>query len=167
LRGKARAGNVERRGLTGIQLAHLVFFRNFAAHPRFIHRRSDPMNAFPNTRDALGDSWNSTSRRARRISRHSRDAAQDIGGELRTLISEIEETLSEGTSADVAALRAQLGKSVDSARARLNDTQDAVRARANAALADADTYIHDKPWQTIALVGGLALVAGVLLARAR
>ncbi|MEA3091603.1 MAG: hypothetical protein QOJ04_2945 [Caballeronia sp.] len=125
------------------------------------------MNAFPNTRDALGDSWNSTSRRARRISRHSRDAAQDIGGELRTLISEIEETLSEGTSADVAALRAQLGKSVDSARARLNDTQEAVRARANTALADADTYIHDKPWQTIALVGGLALVAGVLLARAR
>jgi len=49
----------------------------------------------------------------------------------------------------------------------LNNTQDAVRARANAALADADTYIHDKPWQTIALVGGLALVAGVLLARAR
>ncbi|SAL49379.1 membrane protein [Caballeronia sordidicola] len=125
------------------------------------------MNAFPNTRDAIGDSWNSTSRRARRISRHSSDAAQDIGGELRTLISEIEETLSEGTSADVAALRAQLGKTVDSARARLNDTQDAVRARANAALADADTYIHEKPWQTIALVGGLALVAGVLLARAR
>jgi ElaB/YqjD/DUF883 family membrane-anchored ribosome-binding protein len=109
----------------------------------------------------------STERRARRISRHGREAAQDIGGELRTLISEIEETLADGTSADVAALRSQLGKSVDSARARLNDTQDAVRARANAALADADTYIHDKPWQTIALVGGLALVAGVLLARAR
>ncbi|SAL63213.1 membrane protein [Caballeronia udeis] len=125
------------------------------------------MNAFSNTRDAIGDSWNSTSRHARRISRHSQDAAQDIGGELRKLISEIEETLSEGTSADVAALRAQLSKSVDSARERLNNTHDAVRARANTALADADTYIHDKPWQVIALVGGLALVTGVLLARAR
>ncbi|CAH2792462.1 MAG: hypothetical protein CBARDCOR_4815 [uncultured Caballeronia sp.] len=126
------------------------------------------MNAFPNKRDAIGDSWNSTSRHARRISRHSQDAAQDIGGELRKLLSEIEETLSEGTSADVAALRAaQLSKSVDSARKRLNNTHDAVRARANTALADADTYIHDKPWQVIALVGGLALVAGVLLARAR
>src|ERR1700712_3822544 len=125
------------------------------------------MNAFPKTRDAIGDSWNSTSRRARRIARHSSDAASDIGGELRTLISEIEETLSEGTSADVAALRKQLGKSVDSARARLNDTQAAVRARAGAAFDDADTYMHEKPWQTIALVGGLALVAGILLARAR
>ena len=125
------------------------------------------MNAFPNTRDAIGDSWNSTNRRARRISRHSREAAQDIGGELRTLISEIEETLSEGTSADVAALRKQLSATVSTARARLNDTQDAFRARAGAALSDADVYIHEKPWQTIALVGGLALVAGVLLARAR
>lgn len=125
------------------------------------------MNALPNTRDAIGDSWNSTSRRARRIARHSSDAASDIGGELRTLISEIEETLSEGTSADVAVLRKQLGKSVDSARARLNDTQAAVRARAGAAMGDADAYLHEKPWQTIALVGGLALVAGVLLARAR
>ena len=122
------------------------------------------MSAFPNTRDAIGDSWNSTSRRARRISRHSREAAQDIGSELRTLISEIEETLSQGTSADVAVLRAQLSKSVDSARARLNDTHDAVRARANTALADADTYIHDKPWQAIALVGGLAAGAGLAIA---
>jgi ElaB/YqjD/DUF883 family membrane-anchored ribosome-binding protein len=125
------------------------------------------MNALPNTRNALGDSWTSTARRARRIGRHSSDAAQDIGGELRSLISELEETLSDGTSADVAALRKQLSATIDSARSRLNDTQSAVRARAEAALADADTYIHDKPWQTIALVGGLALVAGVLLARAR
>jgi len=125
------------------------------------------MNALPNTRNALGDSWTSTARRARRIGRHSSDAAQDIGGELRALISDLEETLSDGTSADVAALRKQLSATVESARSRLNDTQSAVRARADAALADADTYIHDKPWQTIALVGGLALVAGVLLARAR
>jgi len=92
------------------------------------------MNALPNTRNAIGDSWTSTARRARRIGRHSSDAAQDIGGELRTLISEIEETLSEGTSADVAALRKQLSATVSTARERLNDTQDAVRARANAAL---------------------------------
>jgi ElaB/YqjD/DUF883 family membrane-anchored ribosome-binding protein len=125
------------------------------------------MNALPNTRNAIGDSWTSTARRARRIGRHSSDAAQDIGGELRTLISEIEETLSEGTSADVAALRKQLSATVSSARERLDDTQDALRVRAGAALSDADLYIHEKPWQTIALVGGLALVAGVLLARVR
>ncbi|CDY75781.1 hypothetical protein BGLT_04685 [Caballeronia glathei] len=125
------------------------------------------MNALPNTRDAIGDSWSSTSRRARRIARHGREAAEDIGSELRTLLSELEETLSDGTQADVAALRAQLSKRLDTARARLNDTHQAVRERAGAALSDADAYLHEKPWQTIALVGGLALVAGVLLARVR
>ncbi|SAL46392.1 DUF883 family protein [Caballeronia humi] len=125
------------------------------------------MNALPNTRGAIGDSWNSTSRRARRIARHGREAAEDIGVELRTLLSELESTLADGTQADVAALRAQLGRRIDTARSRLNDTHLAMRERANAALSDADAYIHEKPWQTIALVGGLALVAGVLLARVR
>lgn len=125
------------------------------------------MNALPNTRDAIGDSWSSTSRRARRIARHGREAAEDIGSELRTLLSELEETLSDGTQADVAALRAQLSKRLDTARTRLNDTHQAVRERAGAAFSDADAYLHEKPWQTIALVGGLALVAGVLLARVR
>ena len=66
------------------------------------------MNALPNTRGAIGDSWTTTSRRARRMARHGREAAADIGGELRTLLAELEETLSDGTQADVAALRAQL-----------------------------------------------------------
>jgi ElaB/YqjD/DUF883 family membrane-anchored ribosome-binding protein len=125
------------------------------------------MNALPNTRDAIGDSWNSTSRRARRMARHGRDAAEDIGGELRTLLAELEETLSDGASADAAVLRAQLSRRLDTARSRMNDTHQVLRERANAALSEADAYIHERPWQTIALVGGLALVAGVLLARAR
>lgn len=125
------------------------------------------MNALPNTRDAIGDSWTSTSRRARRIARHGREAAEDIGSELRSLLSELEDTLSHGTSADAAALRAQISERLDSARSRLNDTHAALRERAGAVFDDADAYIHERPWQTIVLVGGLALVAGVLLARVR
>ena len=125
------------------------------------------MNALPNTRDAIGDSWNSTSRRARRMARHGREAAEDIGVELRALLSELEEALSDGASADAAALRSRISDQIDSARARLSGTQAAVRERAAAALDDADAYLHDRSWQTIAIVGGLALVAGILLARAR
>lgn len=131
------------------------------------HPSERSMNALPNTRDAIGDSWSTTSRRARRMARHGREAAEDIGSELRTLLSELESTLSEGTSADAAALRAQISERLDNARARLNDTHAALRERAGAAFGDADAYLHEKPWQTIALVGGLALVAGVLLARVR
>ena len=125
------------------------------------------MTALPNTRDALGESWTATSRRARRIARHSRHAAEDIATELRSLMSELEDTLADGTQADAAALRAQLSKRLDVARARLNDTRDAVRQRAEVALADADDYVHENPWQTVAIAGGIALIAGALLARAR
>jgi ElaB/YqjD/DUF883 family membrane-anchored ribosome-binding protein len=125
------------------------------------------MTALPNTRDALGESWTTTSRRARRIARHSRHAAEDIATELRSLMSELEDTLADGTQADASALRAQLSKRLEVARSRLNDTRDAVRQRAEVALADADDYVHENPWQTVAIVGGIALIAGALFARAR
>jgi ElaB/YqjD/DUF883 family membrane-anchored ribosome-binding protein len=125
------------------------------------------MTALPNTRDALGESWTTTSRRARRIARHSRHAAEDIATELRSLMSELEDTLSDGTQADAVALRAQLRKRLDVARERLNDTRDAVRQRAEVALSGADDYVRENPWQTIAIVGGIALIAGALLSRAR
>jgi ElaB/YqjD/DUF883 family membrane-anchored ribosome-binding protein len=122
------------------------------------------MTALPNTRDALGESWTSTSRRARRIARHSRHAAEDIAGELRTLMSELESTLADGTQADAVALRSKLRKQLEVARARLNDAREAVRERAEVAIADADDYVHENPWQTIAIVGGVALIAGALFA---
>jgi ElaB/YqjD/DUF883 family membrane-anchored ribosome-binding protein len=125
------------------------------------------MTALPNTRDALGESWTTTSRRARRIARHSRHAAEDIASELRSLMSELEDTLADGTTADAAALRTQLRKRLDVARERLNETRDAVRQRAEVALNGADEYVHENPWQTIAIVGGIALIAGALFARAR
>jgi ElaB/YqjD/DUF883 family membrane-anchored ribosome-binding protein len=125
------------------------------------------MTALPNTRDAIGESWATTSRRARRIARHSRHAAEDIASELRTLMAELENTLGDGTHADAAALRTQVRKRLDDARSRLNDTRDAVRDRAQVALADADDYVHENPWRTIAVVGALALIAGALLTRNR
>ncbi|HEY3597901.1 MAG TPA: DUF883 family protein, partial [Paraburkholderia sp.] len=108
------------------------------------------MTALPNTRDALGESWTTTGRRARRIARHGRHAAEDIASELRTLMTELENTLGDGTQADAAVLRTQLRKRLDDARARLNETRDAVRERAEVALAGADDYVHENPWRTIA-----------------
>lgn len=125
------------------------------------------MTALPNTRDAIGESWTTTSRRARRIARHSRDAAEDVAGELRSLMSELEETLADGTQADAKVLREQLRKRLEAARVRLQETREAVREHAETVLADADDYVHENPWRTIAVVGGLALLTGALLARSR
>jgi ElaB/YqjD/DUF883 family membrane-anchored ribosome-binding protein len=125
------------------------------------------MTALPNTRDALDTSWRSAGRHARRIARHSRNAADDIGGEMRELLSELEETLGDGAQADAAILREQLKKRIDAARARLDGARETLRARAASAVSDADDFVRENPWQTVAAVGTLALFTGWLLARNR
>ena len=125
------------------------------------------MNALPNTRDALDTSWTSASRHARRIARHSRNAAEDIGSEMRELLSELEEALGDGTQADVAELREQMKKRLDAARMRLDGARHTIRARAATAISGANDYVRENPWETVAVVGGLALITGWLMARSR
>lgn len=125
------------------------------------------MTALPNTRDALETSWTNAGRHARRIARHSRHAAEGIGGEMRELLSELEQTLADGTQADAAVLRDQMRKRLDAARARLDGARETFRDRASATLSDAQGYIRDNPWETMAVVGGIALLTGWLLARKR
>ncbi|PLZ01349.1 DUF883 domain-containing protein [Burkholderia sp. WAC0059] len=123
------------------------------------------MSAFPNTREAVGESWTKTGRHAKRIARHSRRAAEDIADELRSLLSELEATLGDGTQADAAVLREELRKRLDAARERLDKTRSTAREYAGDALAGADQYVRGNPWQAIAIAGGLALLAGALLTR--
>jgi len=125
------------------------------------------MTALPNTRDALETSWNSAGRHARRIARRSRHAADDIGGEMRELLAELEQTLADGTQADAAVLRDQMKKRLEVARSRLDGARETIRDRAVATLSDAQGYVRDNPWETMAVVGGVALIAGWLLARNR
>ncbi|RQH02919.1 DUF883 family protein [Paraburkholderia dinghuensis] len=125
------------------------------------------MSAFPNTRDAVEKSWGTTGRRARRIARRSRNAAADIADELRDLLAELETTLGAGTQADATALREDIRKRLDVASERLDALRAAAREQADVAFASADDYVRQNPWQAIAIVGGLALIAGALIARYR
>ena len=79
-------------------------------------------------------------------------------------MSELESTLADGTQADAVALRSKMRKQLDAARERLNDTRDAVRERARSRDLRRRRYVHENPWQTIAIVGGVALIAGALFA---
>jgi ElaB/YqjD/DUF883 family membrane-anchored ribosome-binding protein len=123
------------------------------------------MATLENTRQALGDSLDRTSRHARRIARQGRHAAEDIGAEVRELLSELEVTLADGATADAAVLKKRLRETIDTARSRLGDTQAIVRHRAQAAWSDADDYVHERPWQAVAAVAGVALLVGVVLGR--
>ncbi|KAG0165544.1 hypothetical protein DFQ28_005590 [Apophysomyces sp. BC1034] len=123
------------------------------------------MATLENTRQALGDSFDKAGRHARRIAHHGRHAAQDIGAEVRELLSELESTLSDSTQADAELLREQLRDKIETARSRLGNTQASVRLRAQAAWGKADEYVHERPWQVIAAAAGTALLLGLLLGR--
>jgi ElaB/YqjD/DUF883 family membrane-anchored ribosome-binding protein len=45
------------------------------------------------------------------------------------------------------------------------DVQDELTAKAKAVVADADAYVHEKPWQSIGIAAGLGLLIGLLISR--
>ncbi|HTJ93544.1 MAG TPA: DUF883 domain-containing protein [Pararobbsia sp.] len=123
------------------------------------------MTAFFHTRDAVDDSMQATRRHMKRIARRGRHAANDIGDELRSLIDELQVCLTDGTHADVNTLRGQVRDRINAARAKLDSTRGIARDRAIAALNQTDEFVHQRPWQTIAALAGVALVVGAVLGR--
>ncbi|MCF2133362.1 MULTISPECIES: DUF883 family protein [Burkholderiaceae] len=124
------------------------------------------MTNLENTRQALEDSFDKTGRHAQRIAHHGRHAVQDAGAEVRELLSELENTLTDSTQADVEILRQQLRDKIEATRSRLGDVQENVKRRAQAAWGGADEYVHERPWQAVAAAAGAALLLGLLLGRA-
>jgi ElaB/YqjD/DUF883 family membrane-anchored ribosome-binding protein len=123
------------------------------------------MAAFFHTRDAVDDSLHATRRHAKRIARRGRHAVNDIGDELRTLLDELQASLADGTQADLGTLRNQLRERVSAARTKLDSTRDHARERAKAAFDQTDEFVHQRPWQTIAALAGVALIVGAVIGR--
>jgi ElaB/YqjD/DUF883 family membrane-anchored ribosome-binding protein len=65
----------------------------------------------------------------------------------------------------VAQIRAQAQDSLAQAKANLMDVQDELTAKAKAVVADADAYVHEKPWQSVGIAAGLGLLIGLLISR--
>jgi ElaB/YqjD/DUF883 family membrane-anchored ribosome-binding protein len=65
----------------------------------------------------------------------------------------------------VAQIRAQAQDSLAQAKTNLMDVQDELTAKAKAVAADADAYVHEKPWQSVGIAAGLGLLIGLLISR--
>jgi len=64
-----------------------------------------------------------------------------------------------------AAARAKLERTLDLAKAQYRETQRLLAEKSRAASRAADTYVHEKPWESIAVGAGVGLLLGLLLAR--
>ena len=92
-----------------------------------------------------------------------RNGGGQIAEELRALVSEAETLLRSTANAGGAEVQERAQATLQELRARLNSLEDTVRSRAR----DVDHYVRDNPWQAVAVVGGVALLLGLLVGRSR
>ena len=92
-----------------------------------------------------------------------RNGGGQIAEELRALVSEAETLLRSTANAGGAEVQERAQATLQELRARLNSLEKTVRSRAR----DVDSYVRDNPWQTVAVVGGVALLLGLLVGRGR
>lgn len=90
--------------------------------------------------------------------------AGKIADDLQSLVQHAEELLratanSAGESATEARERAE--ESLSAVRSRLADFQKEMKGRAQAV----DDYVQDNPWTAVAVVGGIALILGLVMGR--
>lgn len=88
--------------------------------------------------------------------------------DLKTVVADAE-TLMAATAGDVSerahTARERAAESVARARARIHTLEEQLKVRASAAATQADHYVHENPWQSIAVAAGVGAIVGILLAR--
>jgi ElaB/YqjD/DUF883 family membrane-anchored ribosome-binding protein len=86
---------------------------------------------------------------------------EKLADELRALVSEAEALLRNSTETVSAAGREQAEATMADLRKRLTSLERQVKARAR----EVDDYVHDNPWQAVAMAGGVALLLGLIMGR--
>ncbi|HTC15563.1 MAG TPA: hypothetical protein VK695_07170 [Steroidobacteraceae bacterium] len=84
-----------------------------------------------------------------------------LADDLRALVSDAETLLRTTANAGSEELQERAQATLRDMRRRLAALEGLVREHAR----DVDTYVHDNPWQSLAVVGGVALLLGLILGR--
>ncbi|MGB5104999.1 MAG: DUF883 family protein [Steroidobacteraceae bacterium] len=88
--------------------------------------------------------------------------------DLKTVVADAE-ALMAATAGDASerahTARQRAAESVANARARIHTLEEQFKARATATAQQADHYVHENPWQSIAVAAGVGAIIGILLAR--
>ena len=99
--------------------------------------------------------------RASSFRKHAADELQDIVDKAEELLDTI------GTEGGEAAreLRERVSDTVRTARKRLGKLDARTRKAARQAVETTDEYVHDNPWQAVAVGAAAGIILGALLAR--
>ncbi len=93
---------------------------------------------------------------------------EKLASDLRTVIADAEELLratANQAGDKVAAARARVQDSLDSAKLKLSILSEEAADQARAAVRATDDYVHDNPWQAVGIAAFAGLVLGMLISR--
>ena len=90
--------------------------------------------------------------------------AGKLAEDIKTLVRDAEELLrasTENAEELTGEARRRAEQSLHALRSQLGDIERDLKGRAEML----DGYVHDNPWTAVAIVGGIALLAGLLMGR--
>lgn len=95
-------------------------------------------------------------------------ANEKLATDLRRIIGDAEELLratANQAGEKVAAARARVQDSLDSAKLKLELLGEEAADQARAAVRATDDYVHDHPWQSVGIAAMVGLVLGMMISR--
>ncbi|HEY7905104.1 MAG TPA: hypothetical protein VIH36_16760 [Casimicrobiaceae bacterium] len=96
------------------------------------------------------------------------DARRELVAECKRLLADTESLLerAKSVSADAYALaRDELDRKLATLRVRYDELTDQAAIRAERARVEADRYVRENPWQSVAIAAAVGAVVGVALTR--
>ncbi|SAK70983.1 membrane protein [Caballeronia temeraria] len=118
------------------------------------------------TRSTLDSRIDGAADLGQRAVRGASDAVDSASSQLRSLLDDLESSISGAKDIDADKLRKELQSRLKTARSQMNGAGTVLSGRLNDAAGYADDFVHDKPWHTLGAVAGLALLVGFLAGRA-
>jgi ElaB/YqjD/DUF883 family membrane-anchored ribosome-binding protein len=90
--------------------------------------------------------------------------------DVKAVVADAEEILRETagkTSKEMTELRASMTERLAAAKERLIEAEEAVVDKAKEAAKATDEYVHDNPWQSAIIAGGVGFLIGYLTSSRR
>ena len=84
-----------------------------------------------------------------------------LAEDLRTLVDDAEALLRATSNAGSAEVQEHAQETMQELRMRLSALEERARERAR----EVDTFVRDNPWRALAVVGGVALLVGIVMGR--
>lgn len=88
--------------------------------------------------------------------------------DIKAVVADAEAILSATagkTGEEVAEMRATVSAKLADAKARVMEMEEAVVDKAKQAAKATDEYVHENPWQSVIIAGGIGFLIGYLVSR--